>query len=173
MKFCIHCGIEIYKNSKYCSSCGKPQSEMVSGVIIESTDFNDLEKKGNFTFLTTLGILTLVGSIIGIFRGLLYQSFASINHYGNPDYIRGWLFVAVNIGTIAGAIVLLFKKKAGLYIYTFFQLVYLCLIIWTTSVYFDSKHSNMFAVTIAMFFFLPSLAFLIMYWTNPIRHNFK
>lgn len=164
MQHCIHCQVEIIKNAKFCSSCGKSQEAIDS---IDNLDFIQPIKKGNSSFLTTLCILTLVGSALGILRGLLYQAIASDTHFGNSEFIRGWLYVLVNIGTIAGAVVLLKKKNIGLYIYTVFQVLYLILIIWALSIYGTDEMS----ITIAAFFFLPSLAFLIMYWTKPIRNN--
>tara|TARA_R110002073_G_scaffold8207_3_gene45737 strand:+ start:20924 stop:21436 length:513 start_codon:yes stop_codon:yes gene_type:complete len=170
MQHCIHCGLEIANNATFCSSCGKRQDEVNPS---NNLDTVETVNRGNPTFLTTLCILTLVGSLIGIYRGLLYQTFASGSHFGNAEYIRGWLYVLVNLGTIIGAIVLLNKKSLGLYIYSVSQVLYLILIIWATSVYFGDKYTDQLALTISAFFFLPSLAFLIIYWTKPIRNNLQ
>lgn len=170
MKYCIHCRSELIHEAKFCSSCGKSQDGQD---FQDNHDLIQLKKKGNSAFLTTLCILTLVGYSIGIFRGLLYQSFAVgvPPGFGNSEYIRGWLFVIVNIGTIVGAAILLGKKVIGLYIYSMFQVLYLLIIIWATSVYLGDRNTDQLALTISAFFFIPSLAFLIMYWTKPIREN--
>ncbi|MFZ9029019.1 MAG: hypothetical protein ACO2Z9_08385, partial [Crocinitomicaceae bacterium] len=84
--------------------------------------------------------------------------------------IRGLLFVMVNIGTIIGAIVMLSRKLTGLYVYSVFQVLYLLVIVWATLSHLGGVQTDIFAVTIAAVFFLPSLAFLIMYWSDPVRN---
>jgi uncharacterized membrane protein len=167
MKYCAQCGEEFKAQTNFCPSCGlKVASDATD--LLDNHGSTTPSNKGGSAFLITLCILTLVGSFIGVLRGLFYQAVATAPN-GNTEYYRGFLFVLVNLGTIAGAIVLLNKKYIGLYLYSSFQVLYLILILWTTSVYIGNQHTDMLALTISMFFFLPSLAFLIMYWTSSIR----
>jgi hypothetical protein len=168
MKYCQQCGAEQIVKGNYCASCGYSLI-LEDDLSVLDNPARPLKSKGNSSFLTTLCILTIIGSVIGIFRGILYQFFASIPDAGNAEYFRGILYFIANFGTLVGAIFLLNGKINGLYVYSVFQVAYLLTVIWATSVYIGGDFTDMLAVTLGAIFFLPSLAFLIMYWTEPVR----
>ncbi|MDA9563117.1 hypothetical protein N9R81_00415 [Flavobacteriales bacterium] len=70
------------------------------------------------------------------------------------------------------------KKLNGLYTYSFFQLIYIITVIVASfsyndlfDSYGDSNSDTLLATGIAMFFLLPSILFLILYWTNIARKH--
>jgi hypothetical protein len=163
MENCQHCETEIASTDPYCSNCG--QSREISMPVIEpDKNIGSTSEKGNATLLLVLCILSLLGSLIGIFRGALYQMI------GDNDYFRGWIFIILNIGTIVGAIYLLQKKVLGLYLYSAFQGLYLLSIIWTAAVWLNEMDYEIVLI-FALIFFLPSLIFLRVYWSKPVRGN--
>ena len=66
------------------------------------------------TFLTVLCILTFIGSGWGILSAFVWQD-PSILAYASWYY---WVIIALNLGTLIGALQMWKLKKAGLYIWT-------------------------------------------------------
>lgn len=159
MAQCDYCNQPIPKSAKFCNHCGEEQINSLLDEEIKNEPKNRVVS--NNGFLTVLCILTLVGSVFGVFRGVFYQAVSE--EFGNGGYARGWIYALLNIGTIAAAIIMLNKSKIGLYVYSVFQVLYLGFVIFT-ALYYTEDDMYLFAILVAMLFFIPSLAFLIMYW---------
>lgn len=151
MKSCIACNAEIEEGFNFCKICGSNQKAHQNDLI-----------KNKGMFLTVLCVLTIIGSIFGIARGWLYELVSTV---GNDDYFRGWIYIFANIGTLAGAILMLKRKKTGLHLYTVFQSVYILTVIYATIIYEVSDFEGL-AIVLSMFFLIPSIIFVILYWQN-------
>ena len=113
-------------------------------------------------FLTILCILTIVGSVMGMMRGWFYQLVAeaasSLDDEGGEQYVRGWYYVLLDLGTLFGAIAMLNRARLGLFLYTACQAVYLFMILQL------AVPAGAPGLTLASPFLVPSLAMLILYW---------
>jgi ABC-type transport system involved in multi-copper enzyme maturation permease subunit len=90
--------------------------------------------------------------------------------------IRGSLYLLTSIGTIIGAVIMLNKKILGLYVYTVSQVIYLITIFFALSYYVREIGDFLgeeFAILVAMFFVVPSVAILAMYWTQLAKQHLK
>lgn len=168
MKLCINCQKEIDEAMVYCPHCGEDQRI----TAVQS------DKRASSSFLTVLCILTIIGSIFTIGRAYLYEMVSMMD--GNHNYYRGWIYALSSIGTLVGAWLMLQKKRKGLIVYTLFQTVYIITVIIASLSYTDTifggqsdTEVRLLASGIAMFFLLPSLLFLILYWTPMIKKNFE
>src|ERR1700758_2017001 len=135
MKYCINCGKLIVDNGNYCSACGAAQ-------ITEKVDL--LKRTKNLPgIITTLGVITLLGSAFGILRGLFYQVVSNIFQHvhviHNEDYFRGYILVFLNIGTFVSGILIFKLNKIGFFLYLFFQTAYLLFTFYITSFYTNSS----------------------------------
>jgi len=160
MKECFKCNQLIKKNLNFCSNCGHNQLQ---------TTLNK-----NSSILIVLGILTIIGSLFTIARAYFYEiiSLFDTEHY----YYRGYIYAGTSIGTIIGAIIIMQKKKYGLYIYSACQVIYIITVIYATFLYKDDdffKDSNELAITIALFFLIPSIIFLVLYWSIMVRKHLR
>ncbi len=158
MKSCIACNAEIEEGFNFCKICGTNQNEEQNDLI-----------KSNTTFLTVLCVLTIIGSLFGIARGWIYELVSSM---GNDGYYRGWIYIITNIGTLAGAIMMLKRQINGLYLYSVSQGVYVLTVIYTTILYESSEFEG-FALFISMLFLVPAIVFLILYWQNMFKKHLK
>ncbi|MFL5730713.1 MAG: zinc ribbon domain-containing protein [Cytophagaceae bacterium] len=153
MKYCVKCGSELNEDDRFCVACGAAQYKNSSG-----------RRSG---VILTICILTILGSGLGLVRGLLYQSVAGLAD--NPDYWRGYAFAIVNIGTIAGAIFMMAGKITGFRIYLIFQISYILLVILTTYIYKPTGDSDLgvFVGILGFFvgalFIVPSIILLIFF----------
>lgn len=167
MANCKRCNQEMDENINYCPTCGEDQRA------------NDgIEQKGNASFLIVLCVLTLIGSIFTIGRAYLYEMVSMMG--GNSNYIRGWIYAGSGIGTLVGAVMMLQRKLKGLHIYSLFQLIYIITVLVASSSYnktFDKigggNADTLLASGIAMFFVLPSILFLVLYWTNMVKKHLR
>ena len=160
MSHCNQCGNPLQPNVKFCSSCGVAvhPSAPSSGVLSK---------------LRVLCILSIIGSILGILRGVVYDSLS-----GDDEYWRGIAFALLNAGTLIGALMMLIsRKRMGLNIYAIFQASYLALSLFTTFVYLGeagSDEAGVFIVlTISACFILPSAAFLYFYTRPDLKAELK
>ncbi|WP_202857212.1 zinc ribbon domain-containing protein [Fulvivirga marina] len=152
MKTCIKCQESIEIETRFCPKCGLDQNQIT---LVASS-----------SFLITLCILTIVGSVITIGRALLYEIVASAVE---QDYYRGWIYFWSSGGTLIGAIMMLQKKINGLYVYSISQVIYLITIVVASFSYGDVSAEIAFFV--AMCFFLPSLVMLYLYWLKVVRQH--
>ena len=129
-----------------------------------------LEGKNTSSGLLVLCILTIIGSVFGILRVFLYEIGAIVA--GNETYVRGLLYVLFHTGTLAGAIIMLCRSMVGLYVYSISQILYIVLVLYTIYGTYDGKEEAG-AIIIGAMFWLPSLVFLILYWTLPIKKCLK
>lgn len=151
---CNKCSAALFEDSKFCPNCGQDQREV-----------SDMRQVSS-TMLTTLCILTIVGSMFTIGRALLYEIIASI---GSGGYYRGWIYTITSIGTISGAVLMLQRRFIGLKVYTVFQIIYILTVIFATLDHSSSSlNVGSLAFGIAMIFLIPSIFFLIIYWTKNI-----
>lgn len=165
---CKRCNQEMADTTNYCPTCGEDQRD---GAVTQ--------QKSNSTFLLVLCILTIVGSLFTIGRAYIYELVSMIDD--SHFYYRGYIYMGTSVGTLVGAIMMLNKKLMGLYVYTIFQVIYIITVIVASGSYGDAfdgssiEHgSNPFdglAVFIALVFLVPSIAFLVMYWTNMIKKH--
>ena len=117
-------------------------------------------------------VLTIIGSVFTIGRAYLYETVSMMD--GHSNYIRGWIYAGSAVGTLVGAIMMIQKKLNGLYIYSAFQGIYIITVLVASFSYSDKGNSaSLLASGIAMFFLLPSILFLILYWTNMIKKQLK
>ncbi|HEY6160655.1 MAG TPA: zinc ribbon domain-containing protein [Bacteroidia bacterium] len=153
MNYCPHCGTALEPASRFCSACGADLQPVESSAM----------QKSDPAGLTTLCILSLVGSIFGLFRSWIYASLSiAISH--NEDW-RTWGFIAMNLLTMTGAALMIARRMNGLYIYTAGQVGYLFLTLYTTFHISSEVHElSGLAIMLSMVFFLPALSFLILFW---------
>jgi hypothetical protein len=153
MKSCIACNAEIEDGFNFCKICGSNQKAQKN---------DSIKSKG--LLLTILCVLTIIGSLFGIVRGWIYELVSTV---GNDDYFRGWIYIFANIGTLVGAILMLKRKKIGLHLYSVFQVIYILTVIYATVIYEVSDFEGL-AIVASMFFLIPSIVFLILYWQKKI-----
>jgi len=162
MKECVKCNQQINNNLNFCPNCGHNQIQ---------TTLNQ-----NSSVLIILGILTIVGSLFTIVRAYFYEIISLID--SDHDYYRGWIYAGTSLGTLVGAIIIMLKKKYGLYIYSISQIIYIITVIYATFIYNDNvnndgffKDTNELAIAIAMLFLVPSIIFLALYWSKYVRKH--
>jgi hypothetical protein len=175
MTSCKKCNQWIGEGSNFCPQCDSNQ------LLV------DVEpKKGSPAFLITLCILTIIGSLFTIIRGYFYELISTVG--GNGEYFRGWIYVISGVGTLVGAIIMTQKKRIGLYIYTLFQTAYIVTVfialfsfmnLFGTLVTNNEVHSpkdplsnavNFLAISVALFFLIPAITFLILYWSKSVKN---
>jgi hypothetical protein len=163
MKYCTNCGESIDTTVQFCPHCGYDQISTVPN------------KRASSAILNTLCVLTLIGSVFTILRALIYLTIAS-GSSKELMMIRGSLYLLSSIGTIIGAVIMLNKKILGLYVYTVSQVIYLITIFFALSYYVSEIGDFLgeeFAILVAMFFVVPSVAILAMYWTQLAKQHLK
>ncbi|TNE53382.1 MAG: hypothetical protein EP338_12675 [Bacteroidetes bacterium] len=82
--------------------------------MTESLDVNESNAGKRPTFLTVLCILTWIGSAWGIISSLFIQD-PGLKEYAGYYY---WVMLALNLGTLFGALQMWKLSKMGLYIWT-------------------------------------------------------
>ena len=162
---CKRCNQEMDEETNYCPTCGEDQRAL-----------NINQEKSNASFLIVLCVLTIIGSAFTIGRAFLYEMVSMMDNSSN--YLRGWVYAGSAIGTLVGAILMIQRKLKGLYIYSAFQIVYIFTVIIASFSYNDTfgshgKEASLLASGIAMFFLIPSIIFLVLYWTNMIRKHLR
>ena len=120
--------------------------------------------------LRTLCVVTILGSIFGIIRGCFYQEIATMGNL-HDSYWRGLAYVIFSIGTLVGAIMMLNRSIAGLYVYLVCQSLYLVLVLYTIILYLP--YAGTFALTIGTLFILPSLALFIFFLFPETRRSLR
>ena len=156
MPNCINCNSVIEGDSNLCLTCNAPPFIKAIPKVKSNT-------------LKVMCVLTIVGSLFAIARAILYEVIAN-SHDGNDEYIRGWIYGISSVMTIIGAIWMLQKDKTGLTIYTVGQIIYILTVIWATIIYTNMGNGIAeVALVISMIFLIPSIFFLLIYWTSSIR----
>jgi len=122
---------------------------------------NETNSKGNIIILRSLAVLSIIGSlqfgsgILSIFSRLSYMT------------ILEFAFTFSSLGTLLGAILMFFRKKKGLYIYSLFQLAHIISLLSGLFYYFD-----LFTLLLSFFTVIfPNALFLALYWSKQIRQN--
>lgn len=155
MSYCNNCKGLLIEDSNFCPNCGMGQNK--------SAKSNDFDKH----ILTAMCIATIIGSIFTVCRALIYELVVSLF---DSEYYRGAIYAVTSTGTLIGAIIMIMRKKVGLYIYSFFQIIY---IITVVVAILDHSSGRSGAIienfAFGMIFLIPSLLFLIVYWTKFIR----
>ena len=151
----------------------KNESESPAGQISPA-----LNNRSSSAILNTLCVLTLIGSVFTILRGIVYLTISSGGGGAWADLmnVRGSLYLLTSIGTIIGAVKMLNKEMLGLHVYTVSQVIYLITIFFALSYYLDEFKSNFgdqFAIIVVMFFVVPSVVILALYWTQMARQHLK
>ena len=151
----------------------KNESESPAGQISPA-----LNNRSSSAILNTLCVLTLIGSIFTILRGIVYLTISSGGGGAWADLmnVRGSLYLLTSIGTIIGAVKMLNKEMLGLHVYTVSQVIYLITVFFALSYYLDKFKSNFgdqFAIIVVMFFVVPSVVILALYWTQMARQHLK
>ena len=152
----------------------KNESESPAGQI--SPALND---KSSSAILNTLCVLTLIGSVFTILRAFVYFAISSMadgQTWADLMNVRGSLYLLTSIGTIIGAVKMLNKEMLGLHVYTVSQVIYLITVFFALSYYLDKFKSNFgdqFAIIVVMFFVVPSVVILALYWTQMARQHLK
>jgi hypothetical protein len=155
----------------FCPTCGEDQ---------RGNFVSQQQQESKPTFLIVLCVLTMIGSVFTIGRAYLYEMVSMMD--GHNNYIRGWIYAGSAIGTLIGAIMMTQRKLNGLYIYSVFQVMYIVTVIIASFSYGDTFGgtndlatfgANAFASVVAIFFLIPSVLFLVLYWTNMIKKYLK
>ena len=151
----------------------KNESESPAGQISPA-----LNNRSSSAILNTLCVLTLIGSVFTILRGIVYLTISSGGGGAWADLmnVRGSLYLLTSIGTIIGAVKMLNKEMLGLHVYTVSQVIYLITVFFALSYYLDKFKSNFgdqFAIIVVMFFVVPSVVILALYWTQMARQHLK
>ncbi|MEL1242990.1 zinc ribbon domain-containing protein [Flavobacterium sp. DGU11] len=159
MEKCIRCDAALEPGTNFCPVCGTDQRFVYRP---EATTIT----------LKVLCILTIVGSVFQLFRGLIYEMVA--NDSNNNEYIRGWIYGITGVMTLAGAVMMLQKQLNGLYLYTVGQIIYLLTCFWATSVYMEEAgDATGLLLTIAAVFVVPAILFLIVFWTDECKKGLR
>ena len=152
----------------------KNESESPAGQI--SPALND---RSSSAILNTLCVLTLIGSVFTILRAFVYFAISSMadgQTWADLMNVRGSLYLLTSIGTIIGAVKMLNKEMLGLHVYTVSQVIYLITVFFALSYYLDKFKSNFgdqFAIIVVMFFVVPSVVILALYWTQMAKQHLK
>lgn len=160
MRTCRRCNATLDEATNFCPVCGTDQR------------FASRETESS-TLLIVLCILTIIGSVFQLFRGMLYELVAAADN--NEEYIRGWIYSITAIVTIVGSIMMLQKQLNGLYVYTAGQAIYLLTCFWATSAYmYDPDFGGEgIVLAVASVFIIPAIIFLIVFWTDPCKRVLK
>ncbi len=138
-----------------------------------------LNKRSSSAILATLCVLTLIGSVFTILRAFVYFTISSVGAgetWADSMNVRGSLYLLTSIGTIIGAVKMLNKEMLGLHVYTVSQVIYLITVFFALSYYLDKFKSNFgdqFAIMLVMFFVVPSVVILALYWTQMAKQHLK
>ena len=152
----------------------KNESESPAGQISPA-----LNNRSSSAILNTLCVLTLIGSVFTILRAFVYFAISSMadgQTWADLMNVRGSLYLLTSIGTIIGAVKMLNKEMLGLHVYTVSQVIYLITIFFALSYYLDEFKSNFgdqFAIMLVMFFVVPSVVILALYWTQMAKQHLK
>lgn len=175
MRNCVTCGKEIEDRDSYCSHCGANQlrDEIMSRLDRVETNVTNTVKDENTGLLIALCVLTIIGSSFGIARGLIYEAFSSLGsstHSGDFYYIKGYIYVLTNIGTLFGAILVLARNKIGIYLHTIAQTIYIFTVLYSATGY--GEFSGL-AFATASIFLIPSGVFIFLYWTKGVTSKMR
>jgi hypothetical protein len=137
-----------------------------------------LNKRSSSAILATLCVLTLIGSVFTILRAIVYFTISSVGAgetWADSMNVRGSLYLLTSIGTIIGAVKMLNKEMLGLHVYTVSQVIYLITVFFALSYYLDKFKSfgDSFAIMLVMFFVVPSVVILALYWTQMAKQHLK
>lgn len=160
MKPCMHCGALLEESAVYCTTCGKDQRF--------SNDFNYKQQpaKGDDLFLKILCGLTLLGALTGIVSFFMsLRLFNSIAASGVMTIVT--ISLVITLGKALGAVFMLLKKLAGLYIYTAFAVAGVAVAIWSNLFNGGIGMGAGFAALTwisVLISFLFQAAFVVMYW---------
>jgi len=168
MKYCKHCGATLTDDAAaFCSSCGTNQYDVSEPGISEKTN-----NMGGAA-LVTLCILTILGSVLGILRGLFFEAIASGNDFGHNNSL-GYASAFFNVGTLMGAVLMLNRKLTGFWLYAASQIVCIVLVILKTAEFDDMiGHSGGYgniALLISLLFIVPYALFLLLYFLLVKKH---
>ncbi len=164
MKHCTNCGTPLNDEVKFCPSCGTEQTGFVTKAEV---------KQALPAVVIVFCILTILGSVLGLIRGLFYEVVANVAD--NEEYWRGYAFAACHLGTLVAAIVMLTRKIWGFWMYVLFQLAYFGLMIFTLYTYsnsFENTSGEEFigSIFIMAIFGIPSLVMLVLYIIFVRKH---
>jgi hypothetical protein len=116
---------------------------------------NRNSSKGSIIILRSLAVISMLGSLR--FVDGIFFFFSRLSDMTILDSV----FIFSSLGTFFGAILMFFKKKKGLYIYSLFQLTHIISIIL-------SYNFDLFTLLGSFF---PAVLFLLLYWSKQIREN--
>ncbi|MEM6718176.1 MAG: hypothetical protein AAF611_02570 [Bacteroidota bacterium] len=126
--------------------------------------------------LIILGVLTILGSLILMTYFLFFYSLASAASDFASDITNqnveilpflSYLYAPACIGTLIGAVMMITKKKKGLMLYTICQITFIL-------VYIINNVSFAFAgefFTYTLLLLVPSVLFLVLYWSKDIKKH--
>ncbi|MGH1388192.1 hypothetical protein [Kordia sp.] len=147
----------------------EPKKETVADVkFLPHEDSNEkkevvyIERRGAPTMLTILVVFTIIGSLFSMGKSLFYDTVLS--YFGAGDFMY-YIYVATCVGTMIGAIMMLSKKKNGLYIYSVSQVLFIMLFILSRIPSETEYYSTSWTILVV----LPAAIFLFLYWSKDIR----
>lgn len=162
MKYCVSCGKLLPDDSaNFCPSCGAHQ---YPGPAVSSRSGQSPAA------LVTLCILTILGSVLGILKGLLVEAFQGRSFdLLNEQSMRfpfGYASALFNLGTLAGAIIMLNRKRFGYVLYLVCQSANIVAVLyWALAQghFVDGFIGGPFYLIGAAVSVLPSLVFIVLY----------
>ncbi|MEM7163312.1 MAG: hypothetical protein AAF487_12830 [Bacteroidota bacterium] len=158
MNACLYCNEIIFDDSAFCGKCGKEQVRFFRSHRFYSH------------VLTGLLVLSILGSALQFSIVLILSSFRRSFGNDHADEYIGFSIAVCAIGTLIGSIIMAFRKKVGLFIYSIFQF----LTVIGLTIFMSGDYRNLsFIDGELLFIIFPFLLFLITYWLNPIRRLFK
>lgn len=114
MKPCIRCTAPLEDAATLCPNCGTNQNP---ALFSKDYKYKRMRQKEDDTFLIVLCALTIAGALFGSVSFFVGSKLFD-DMYGNNVAIVVAISVLVNVGKLTGAVLMLLKKRLGLYIYT-------------------------------------------------------
>lgn len=179
MNFCVNCGIKLPETQfKHCPGCGY----LVSPEVLQK---DSTPKARREAALITLCVMTILGSIIGMLKALAIELvYSSEYNFTSNHYHFGYLSLLFNLGTLAGAVIMLMGKRSGYKIYLISEsanilvvLLWLFLptmITWSSpyqeTMYYASQQLSPFYIWATAATVIPSVVFIFLYTVLVKKH---
>lgn len=181
MKNCIACNHPIADDAKFCPECGAEQviKEVVKSEKVEdSRSFQQTVQNQNVpsrnrkrfpAIYTLLLVLAIIGPlhIIGITAAFLFFGFLFKSY---DAYLTiGTIWLIVSLLTCISIILLMLKRKKGLRLYVFSQVLYIIVAVIAALIISSEPRTNDVEYAIIILFIIPAIIFLIIFRSKRFR----
>lgn len=170
MKSCIRCTAPLEDVATLCPACGTNQNP---ALFSKDYKYKRMRRKEDDTFLIVLCALTIVGTIFGTVTFFVgSQMFNKI--YGENVAIVYAVSILVNAGKLTGAVLMLLKKRLGLYIYTIIALLGILYSVFAKylivgQIVPDAPQIPSLQIISTIFSIVFQLVFVVLYWLKVNR----